>query len=69
MVRYTVLRRLDDGTLNVMGDFDAPYAEKAIKQAAAEPGRYVAIPHRSWTEMEAQPEVHEPRLALTPVPA
>jgi len=66
---YVVLRNLNEPPAYAfVADVYASNAEQAIMLGAeGSPGRYVAVPERNWTEMQATTPPSMPPLTLTPI--
>ena len=62
---YMVLHELDDGRFERKGAVDAINAREAVKRYAAEggPGKYYAVPVRSWVSYQATIE-QQPRVRV-----
>lgn len=65
MTTYIVLRRNGSTELTVLGEYIANGPDQAIRALAKnEPGTYVAVPERNWTEKGGDVEAAEPRFVL-----
>lgn len=63
---YVVLKRTGDMSFDMVTDeehptgiYSAAHATGALRQAVKEPGGFIAIAARSWTEINAESEVEE----------